>query len=183
MEEKQKIILVVNGAGRTGKDTLCNIIKKSFGNSQFFVSSISSVDQIKHCAKILGWDGISKEEVDRKFLSDLKDLSTQYCDAPLKYEIQEIEKFNALIKPGILFIHIREPQEIKKLVDIYPEIKTILVRNKNVPTITGNHADANVENYNYDYYIDNNGTMEEYEKVVLEFIDNLINKGGSNGIN
>jgi len=183
MLKLQKKIYIINGMGGCGKTTLCDIVADEYKCDNFQVINISSVDQIKHCAKILGWDGVSKTEIDRKFLSDLKDLSTQYCDAPLKYEMQEIEKFYALNLSGILFIHIREPQEIKKLVDKYPEIKTVLVRNKNIPKIIGNHADANVENYKYDYYIDNNGTLEEYKETVLEFMDKLLNDGGSNGIN
>lgn len=183
MGEKTKIVLVINGAGRSGKDTLCDITQGIYDNFDFNVLNISSVDQVKECAKMLGWDGVSKTEVDRKFLSDLKDLSTQYCDAPLKYESKKVEDFYRLSTSGILFIHIREPQEIKKLVNRYPEIKTVLVRNKNAPKIAGNHADANVENYQYDYYIDNNGTLDEYKETVLSFIDNLINKGGNNETN
>ena len=43
--------------------------------------------------------------------------------------------------------------------------------------ITSNDSDANVENYVYDYYIDNNGTLEELEEKALEFINKLKSGG------
>jgi hypothetical protein len=39
-----------------------------------------------------------------------------------------------------------------------------------VPQINSNHADANVSNYVYDYYIDNNGTIEELQELAEDFM-------------
>ena len=61
--------------------------------------------------------------------------------------------------------------EIQKLVDIFPHIKTILITNKNVPNITSNDADAGVFNYKYDYYIENNGTLDDLKDTALSFIN------------
>lgn len=166
-----KHIYIINASGRSGKDTLCNIVADRYDTDNFQVLNISSVDQVKHCAKILGWDGVSKNDIDRKFLSDLKDLATQYCDSPFKYEYKRIRDFMGTISPGIMFIHIREPEEIKKLVDAFPAIKTLYIKNDNIPKITTNHADANTENYEYDYYIDNNGTLEDFRRTVLKFFE------------
>ena len=70
MNEKVKII--INGCGGVGKDTFVDYCR-IFAN----ITNISSVDKIKEAAKILGWNG-GKAEEDRKFLSDLKLLSTGY---------------------------------------------------------------------------------------------------------
>lgn len=173
---KKKTIIIVNGMARSGKDTFCDIVYNKYQNRRFQVLKISSVDQIKECAKILGWDGISKTLIDRKFLSDLKDLATEYCDSPFKYELKRIKEFYNLDKPGVLFIHIREPEEIAKLKQKYPDIRTVLVRNPNVPVINNNTGDASVENYVYDYYIDNDGTLEQYKVRVLELMEVLFNE-------
>lgn len=170
-----KLVVIINGVGRSGKDTLCNFVADEFESDNFSVVSISSVDKIKQCAKILGWNGCSKSDKDRKFLSDLKDLATQYCDSSFNYEVKMIDKFLKNKKPGIMFIHIREPEEITKLVNRFPDVKTLLVQNINEPNITSNHADCNVENYDYDYYICNNGTLEEFRINSCNFIEDLWN--------
>ena len=169
-----KHIYIINGTGGSGKDTLCNIVADKYERNNFQVRSISSVDQVKECAKILGWDGVSKNENDRKFLSDLKDLATRYCDSPFKYEYKRILEFMGSSMPGILFIHIREPEEIAKLVLTFPVIETIYVVNDNIPKITSNHADANTSNYEYDHYIYNNGTLEEYKSTIINWFDEVI---------
>jgi hypothetical protein len=70
----------------------------------------------------------------------------------------------------ILFIHSREPDEIARFVKEFGCI-TLLIRNPNIEAITSNHADAEVENYDYDYIIDNNYIMEDFEQEALKFIE------------
>ena len=162
-----KLLYVINGSGGTGKDSFCNFVRDYSGHDTFI---ISSVDDIKEKAKTMGWDGVSKSEKDRKFLSDLKDLCTWYNDAPFNYIKGQIDYFYASIHKEIMFIHIREPQEIQKLKDAFPELKTILLTNKNVPNITTNSGDAGVFDYRYDYYIKNDGTLEDLKTSSLNFI-------------
>lgn len=163
-----KLLFVINGMARSGKDTFCNFVRDYSGHDTFI---ISSVDDIKEKAKTMGWDGVSKTEIDRKFLSDLKDLCTWYNDSPYTYVKNQIMYFEATPKTEIMFIHIREPQEIEKIKATYPYAKTILVTNKNVPIITSNSADAGVFDYHYDYYIKNDGTLEDLKKNALSFIE------------
>lgn len=173
VEERQKRrrmnkqIFIINGSGRVGKDTFCNLIRDYSGHDTYI---ISSVDDIKKKAKLMGWDGISKTEKDRKFLSDLKDLCTWYNDAPYDYIRQQIMYFEATPKSEIMFIHIREPKEIEKIKQKYPYIKTILITNKNVPHITSNEADAGVFDYHYDYVIRNDGSLDELKDKALELL-------------
>ena len=49
----------------------------------------------------------------------------------------------------------------------------MFIQNDNVPAITSNAADANVENYDYDYTIQNNGTLEEYEDNIKLFMEHF----------
>ena len=71
--QTNKQIFIINGSGGTGKDTFCNMIRDYSGHDTYI---ISSVDDIKKKAQLMGWDGVSKTDKDRKFLSDLKDLCT-----------------------------------------------------------------------------------------------------------
>ena len=64
----------------------------------------------------------------------------------------------------------REPQEIKKFVDRLGA-KTVCVRRKEAENaVVSNHADSNVLDYEYDYYIDNNNTLEHLQIAAKHFL-------------
>ena len=71
-----------------------------------------------------------------------------------------------------MFIHIREPKEIQKVVDCY-DVLTLLIKRKDYETIKSNEADANVENYNYDFIFEND-TLEKLEETAKDFVDKLV---------
>jgi len=127
----------------------------------------SSVNKVKMIAKSAGWDG-GKTEKDRKFLSDLKVLTSEYNDMPYN-DITEIINVFKQNNCQFLFLHIREPQEIQRLVNDFGS-KTLLITNKNVKQIKSNMADANVQNFKYDFIIDNSGTLKELEQKAVKFI-------------
>lgn len=159
-----KEIIIINGSGGVGKDTFVEYCKKYCK-----VMNISSVDKVKEAAKILtGWDG-TKDEKSRKLLVDLKQLGIEYNDAPFKYIVESAQKFKTTAEE-LMFVHIREIEEIEK-VKKATKAKTLLVTNKNVPIITSNESDKNVMNYQYDFYIRNDGTLEELENTAKEFIN------------
>ena len=101
-------------------------------------------------------------------------LTSAYSDMSHKDILAEIEKFNNdEIDADVFVVDIREPEEIKRLVEVTPAI-TIFIENDNVPAITSNAADANVENYEYDVRIQNNGTLDEFEDNIRVFLEVLM---------
>jgi adenylate kinase len=60
-----KAVIIINGAGGVGKDTICDLAAKHFK-----VKNISSITPIKELAARCGWGG-EKDDKARKFLSDL----------------------------------------------------------------------------------------------------------------
>ena len=72
----KKTVIVINGAGGVGKDTLCELASKHFK-----VYNVSSITPIKEIASMCGWRG-EKDDKARKFLSDLKRLTVEYNDYP-----------------------------------------------------------------------------------------------------
>lgn len=162
----KKEIIIINGSGGAGKDTFVNFCSE-FTN----VMNISSVDKVKEAAKVLtGWNG-EKDEKSRKLLVDLKRLGIEYNDAPLKYITEQKEIFNNSDK-SLMFVHIREKEEIDKVKNAVGA-KTLLIRNDNVKIITSNASDANVLDYNYDYTILNNGTLEDLRKMAEDFVKKI----------
>ena len=73
-----KKIFIINGSGGVGKDTFVELVSE-FAS----IMNFSSVDKVKDIAKEIGWNG-TKTEKDRKFLSDLKILTAEYCDMPFQ---------------------------------------------------------------------------------------------------
>ena len=55
-------------------------------------------------------------------------------------------------------------------------VETILMRNPRVNKIESNHADANVEQYRYDYIIENNGSLEQLDSTIDVFVKTVIEK-------
>lgn len=166
----EKRIVILNGCGGVGKDyfaDLCSKYKK--------VVKKSTVDEIKIVASLLGWNTTLKDdERSRKFLADLKNLSTNYNDFPFKELLKSIEYFKT-DDNELLFLFIREIPEIERMKSLDNNIVTLLLTNSKVKFITSNEADKNVLNYNYDYVISNEGTKEDLDKKAKEFIDSLFN--------
>ena len=165
-------IVIINGRPTVGKDEFvlqCRAIIPT-------VFNISTVDFVKHLATECGWDG-TKTAANRKFLSDLKDLLTQWNDVPFKKIENELllyarrmESYDIPEYQQIAFVHCREPQEIQKFVDRLGACSLLITR----PGVDGheqyNHADTEVENYHYDFTIANDGTIEDLYNKAKEFL-------------
>ena len=165
----KKTVIVINGAGGVGKDTLCE-----FAEKHFKVMNVSSITPIKEIAAMCGWQG-EKTDKARKFLSDLKALSIEYNDFPTLWAVKKYNEFMESDKE-IMFLHIREGEEIEKFVHATDgKAKTLLIRGGSRMTKSnyGNASDDMVENYSYDYYFVNDKTLEEAEVEFVSFLKNL----------
>ena len=165
----KKIAIVINGAGGVGKDTLCDLAAKHFR-----VMNISSITPIKEIAAECGWNG-SKDDRSRKFLSDLKRLCVEYNDYPTIWALGRYEEF-LKSDDQILFVHIREADEISKFVKATENrAKTLLVRggSRMKKESYGNSSDDDVEKYKYDYYFVNDKSLEEAEKAFCDFLRSI----------
>ena len=176
-------IVIINGAPQVGKDTFVNFCK-NLSQPNFRVFKFSTVDLLKEISKkYFYWNG-EKTPISRKFLSDFKNLVTDFNDVPLKYCLDRIEKVKEeIITAGestdktVIFIMTREPEEIDKFKKIlkYP-VYTLAIRNEEIEKQPqSNSADINALNYTYDFVINNNGTLTELNMVAIQFLSNFWN--------
>lgn len=165
----KKQIFVINGVGGTGKDTFVSMVAEA---SDRTIINYSSIDKVKEIAKAIGWKG-GKTEKDRKFLYDLKMLCTNYCNMPFNDVNERVKAFIKSDAP-VMFIHIREPEEIKKAEAAFGA-KTILVRRDSVGQISSNAADRDVLNYCYDIVINNNKDIDTLRQKALAFTEDFYN--------
>lgn len=163
-----KHIFITNGMGGCGKDTFAELLNEIIPTVKF-----SSIDVIKVIARSCGWNG-GKTDKDRKFLSDLKQLTNAYSDLAFKSVMEQVELFKINPVDKVMLIDIREPDEIKRAVEVL-EAKAILIENNRIPVIDTNPADANVFNYDYDIIIPNNGSLDEFRSNVELFAKTYLN--------
>lgn len=166
----KKIAIVINGAGGVGKDTLCELAAKHFK-----VKNISSITPIKEVAALCGWDG-TKDNKARKFLSDLKNLCVEYNNYPTVWAKRRYDEFLESDEE-IMFVHIREAEEIKKFVDATDgAARTLLIRGgKRMSNEKyGNVSDDEVENYSYDHYFLNESTLDVAEAEFVELLRSIL---------
>lgn len=166
----KKAVIVINGAGGVGKDTLCDLAEKHIK-----IRNISTITPIKELARMCGWDG-SKDDKSRKFLADMKQLTVSYNDFPTNWAVQIFREFLSTDEQ-ILFVHIREPEEIAKFIKATDGFaKALLVRGGERMTKShyGNAADDCVENYKYDYYFTNDKSLTEAEVSFVELLRSIL---------
>ena len=161
----KKTVIVINGSGGVGKDTLCG-----FAAERYRAVNYSSVDPIKSLARQAGWNG-EKDDRSRKFLSDLKRLTSDYNDLPTVYLIGRCREFMAG-DAEVMFVHIRECEQIAHFIEAAAAegIKplTLLVRRGEGRTY-GNVSDDNVEDYDYDLIYRNDKPLEAAREDFLRF--------------
>ena len=89
-------IVVVNGPAGAGKDLFVTFCAQFLGTDK--IRNYSTVDYVKAIAAQIGWDG-TKDLKNRKFLSDLKDVLTEWDDIP--YRRTKIEITQLLLVKNI----------------------------------------------------------------------------------
>jgi hypothetical protein len=136
------------------------------------------VDGIKQVAETMGWTG-SKLSKDRKFLSDLKDLASEYNDYPFQYTLKEVKeavkdyrRYHDLSNEFICFIHARELEDIDRWVYDYGA-RALVIRRPEVEGSFGNHADDNVFEVDYDYEVWNTGSLYQLKEAAENFITKI----------
>lgn len=166
----KKLVVIINGKGGVGKDTLCD-----FAAKYFKVKNVSAITPIKNIAMQNGWKG-EKDAKSRRLLADLKKIFVEYNDLPLKYLSKE---YNDFLKEDeeIMFVHIREGNEIdkfKKIVDI-PCI-ALLISRQTGNVHWGNESDDNVHEYTYDYEYQNDKSLQDAEEDFISFMKDVFCK-------
>lgn len=162
-------IIIVNGYPESGKTTFELICKEILEQQGYSVGIISTIDPIKKLALSIGWDG-HKDVKGRKFLSDLKDAMECYCDYSYNYIVNIVEQKTY----DILFVDAREPVQIVRFCEEHGARSILLKRNHNVGQAQINHADLNVEQFNYEFIIENNDTISILKEKANQFIQNII---------
>lgn len=183
-------VVIINGKPQSGKDTFCKYAQGYCDDDESANTLIiSSVDPLKEMLTQLGWDGTKTDKI-RDMLMDMKQLWVQNQDGPTMFLFNNILEFHKACtgEDNIVFVHIREPEEIKKLVNALTgfesmgiDVISLLVIRKggedtpNQPAETRRSDDeALINSYKYDVTINNDEDLIKLQELAAEFVDKLL---------
>ena len=183
-------VVIINGKPQSGKDTFCKYAQGYCDDDESANTLIiSSVDPLKEMLTQLGWDGTKTDKI-RDMLMDMKQLWVQNQDGPTMFLFNNILEFHKACtgEDNIVFVHIREPEEIKKLVNALTGfesmgidvISLLIIRGSgedtpNQPAETRRSDDeALINSYKYDVTINNDEDLIKLQELAAEFVDKLL---------
>lgn len=183
-------VVIINGKPQSGKDTFCKYAQGYCDDDESANTLIiSSVDPLKEMLTQLGWDGTKTDKI-RDMLMNMKQLWVQNQDGPTMFLFNNILEFHKACtgEDNIVFVHIREPEEIKKLVNALTgfesmgiDVISLLVIREggedtpNQPAETRRSDDeALINSYEYDVTINNDGDLIKLQELAAEFVDKLL---------
>lgn len=183
-------VVIINGKPQSGKDTFCKYAQGYCDDDESANTLIiSSVDPLKEMLTQLGWDGTKTDKI-RDMLMDMKQLWAQNQDGPTMFLFNNILEFHKACtgEDNIVFVHIREPEEIKKLVNALTgfesmgiDVISLLVIREggedtpNQPAETRRSDDeALINSYEYDVTINNDEDLIKLQELAAEFVDKLL---------
>jgi len=161
-----KKIIVINGSSNSGKDTF---VKYFNSMTDIAVFNHSTIDNVREMFVKLGYKNERMIVEYRSLMCEIKKFLVKYDNIPFKDMVKDYERYNSCMNSFVLFIHSREPDEIEQFVNYFNDCVTVLIRRKGID-VPNNSADMGVNDYEYDYIIDNNGTLKQLEEKVRDFI-------------
>lgn len=172
-------IFIIAGKARHGKDTVAYFIKKYYSDKK--VINLSYGSYIKEYAKkISNWDG-SDETKPRELLQTLgTEVIRKKIDKDffIKRLCEDIKVYSFYFDI-ITISDARFPDEINVPKKMFDNVITIKVIRDNFESplsdIQKNHiTEVALDDYkDFDYYLENSGTIEELEKKVFDLIKDV----------
>ncbi len=170
------MIYLISGKFRVGKDTASIMIAKACEERNLKPVILQIAFYIKEYAKkISDWDG-NEETKPRKFLQTLgtdiigNTIDKQLFVRRINEDIKVYSKyFDIIIISDVRLIN--EIEQIKKAND--DKVVTIrILRDTKIKSNNKHQTETELDNYeDFDYVIDNNGTLEELNSQIKEIVE------------
>lgn len=158
-------VIIVNGQPGAGKDTFIDFANQQITqvDKNIFVKSYSSIDIVRDNIEYFGVDITLKTQKDRDLMSNIGDLLEEHSGIRSNLCHQKIASCVQIPRPSVLFLHIREPKLIQKVIDAYKDVVyvdfiRVQIKSDRALNITSNHSDANTDDMEYDFVVNNSGT-------------------------
>lgn len=160
--------MVVNGHPESGKDTAVQFMARHLAGMGYSTHSVSSIDPVRNMLHDLGVPVEKKSPAERDLMAEVKAALEKYDWFATKHCAKQVKDWFWLFPTPlkVCFVHIREAAAIDKFRELMGDKKdtqvvTLLVDRPDAKRVTSNAADAGVENFAYDYVLQNYGTTED----------------------
>ena len=156
------MLIIINGSAGVGKDSFVECCRRYlyFNNSNKNIINLSSVAKVKQfCKDIMGIDPNDKSNTNRKIWHETKMKYKDWLFWETSNYIASVIKDNI---NNIIFFHVREIDEIKRYCQYFINQKVLTVLVRRDIKVPNNNADEQVETYDYDYVIENNGGIDDF---------------------
>lgn len=164
------MIIMLSGAAGCGKDTAYELIRKHYPEAQRFAFA----GALKAIATNLTWDGNKEDIRGRKFLQDLGRIARAYNkDVWANIVANEIQGSHSKIA---IITDFRFPNEATVLKEKFDNIFTVRLsgRASDLGNASKDISEHALNNYNFDYYLYNSGTIAEFEAKLLYMMKNRL---------
>lgn len=180
--KKEPIILVVAGKSGSGKDTFCKMLKEYVKEKELKTINLQFSSYIKTYAKnITNWDGSE----DTKPRTLLQELGTEIIrnNIDKKFFINRIIddiKVYSYFFDIITISDARLPEELDEIYSAFNNVYKINIKKDNVinkldEKQSKHHTEIALDNYdNYNFIIENNGSLDELKEKMINIIDEVI---------
>lgn len=182
--KKNPVIYVLSGKASTGKNKIATVIKEIYKRNDIKTINLSFASYLKEYAKnILDWDG-NENTKPREFLQQLGiELIKNKINGKLLIErIVDDIKVYSYFYDVITISDARLESEINAIKDNFNNVIAIHVYKNSANNLTDKQkkhlTEVALDNYhNYDYEINNDGSLEELIIKIEQIINEVINNG------
>lgn len=170
-----KHLVIVNGYPRVGKDTFIELCRTKLFEQGIMNKNVSMIDEtiamIRSHSAMSDFAINSKSPEDRKLMATVHKALLDFGNGPIEALFSRFGNTEGDAFVG--FTCCREPETIERLmthaIQSGWKVSTVMVhRTTNEPIVTD--ADRHVNDYTYDSYIFNTGTIEQLDELVDQFL-------------
>ena len=162
----------MSGKARSGKDTAADVILKKYNGIPF-----AFADDVKKIAyNHFGWHG-EKDELGRKLLQDIGTTGRNYNrDLWANKTVDMIQEWSLQSSDNQLAVvtDTRYPNEIQRVKHEFSDVVTIRITRDSVEKLKHPSETALDQWTDWDYLVGNNGSLEEFQKKILEIMEGII---------
>ncbi len=183
MKKREPKIFLIAGRARHGKDTVAMFIREYYLRHALKPEGLYFSYYIKDYAKRLtSWDG--REETKDEVRSFLQELGTEIIRKQIDTNffirrVCEDIKVYSFFCDVLTISDVRFPEEIDEVKKKFPHAISIFVERPNFVSPlnkeqSSHQTETALDDYNaYDYYVTNDGTMEELKEKVINLLEEV----------
>ena len=181
--DQRTVIILVSGKAGVGKTTFADFVMKNLPpDVKKYSAKGAFATVVKQVAKMMGWNG-QKDDNGRKLLQNVGNVGREYnSDTWVGTLINFLMEVNIIPLDLIIIDDWRFPNELNWFLDKSLEYKVYTVRisapNRESLKGTPYYNDVSEtslpdEPSNYNYYIDNEGSLEALEQAAKDVLENV----------